>query len=192
MSESEGTLYCVNHPKTETRLRCNRCGNPICPKCAVRTPVGFRCRQCIKGQQAVFYSATPVDYVIAVVIGLVASTIAAFIISAVGLFFSFFLAPVAGGVIAEVVRWATGRRRGRWVWLVVSACVVVGALVAALGSMLSAGGCIGVLVAPSLCARGTGDPAGCSICPHLPYWPYHLCCVGHWRRLRPFTVDLLH
>jgi MFS family permease len=136
MSELEETLYCVNHPKIETRLRCNRCGNPICPKCAVQTPVGFRCKQCIKGQLAVFYSATPLDYVIAVVIGLVASTIAAFIVGAVGLFFAFFLAPVAGGVIAEVVRWATGRRRGRWVWLVVSACIVVGALVAALGSVL--------------------------------------------------------
>ena len=136
MSELEETLYCVNHPKIETRLRCNRCGNPICPKCAVRTPVGFRCKQCIKGQQAAFYSATPLDYVIAVVIGLVASTIAALIISAVGLFFAFFVAPVAGGVIAEVVRWATGRRRGRWVWLVVSACIVMGALVAALGSVL--------------------------------------------------------
>jgi hypothetical protein len=136
MSESEEPLYCINHPKTETRLRCNRCGNPICPKCAVRTPVGFRCKQCIKGQQAIFYSATSVDYVIAVVIGLVASIIAAFIVSAVGIFFTLFLAPVAGGVIAEVVRWATGRRHGRWVWLVVSACIVVGALVAAFGYML--------------------------------------------------------
>ena len=136
MSASEGPLYCVNHPKVETWLRCNRCGNPICPKCAVRTPVGFRCKQCIKGQQAVFYSATPLDYVIAVAIGLVASIVAAFIISAVGIFFAFFLAPAAGGVIAEVVRWATGHRRGHWTWLVVSACIVVGALVAALGPML--------------------------------------------------------
>ena len=136
MNESEEPLYCVNHPKTETRLRCNRCGNPICPKCAVRTPVGFRCKQCIKGQQAIFYSATSLDYLIAVVIGLVASTIAAFVISAVGFFFAFFLAPAAGGVIAEVVRRATGRRRGHRMWLVVSACIVVGALIAALGRML--------------------------------------------------------
>ena len=91
MSELEEPLYCVNHPKTETRLRCNRCGNPICPKCAVQTPVGFRCKQCIRGQQAIFYSATPLDYLIAVVIGLVASTVAAFIVGAVGIFFTFFL-----------------------------------------------------------------------------------------------------
>jgi hypothetical protein len=98
--------------------------------------VGFRCKQCIKGQQAIFYSATPLDYLIAVVIGFVASIIAAFIMNAVGIFFTFFLAPVAGGVIAEVVRWATGRRRGRRMWLVVSACIVGGALVAAFGSAL--------------------------------------------------------
>jgi len=41
------------------------------------------------------------------------------------------LGPVAGGVIAEVVRWAIRRRRGRWIWLVVSGCIVVGALTAA-------------------------------------------------------------
>jgi len=136
MSELEEPLYCINHPRTETRLRCNRCGNPICPKCVVQTPVGFRCKQCIKGQLAIFYSATPLDYVIAVVIGLVASTIAAFIVGAVGIFFAFFLAPAAGGAIGEVVRWATGRRRGRWMWLVVSACIVAGALVAAFGPLL--------------------------------------------------------
>ncbi|MBA2247993.1 MAG: hypothetical protein H0W23_07685 [Chloroflexia bacterium] len=29
-----------------TGLRCNRCGKPICPRCAVRTPVGMRCPDC--------------------------------------------------------------------------------------------------------------------------------------------------
>jgi uncharacterized membrane protein YeaQ/YmgE (transglycosylase-associated protein family) len=135
MNESEESLYCVNHPKTETRLRCNRCGNPICPKCAVRTPVGFRCRQCIKGQQAVFYSATPLDYLIAVVIGLVASVIAGTIMNGLGWFIALFLGPLVGGLIAEAVRRAIGRRRGRWIWLVVSACVVVGALVGPLFSV---------------------------------------------------------
>jgi MFS family permease len=170
MSESEGALYCVNHPKVETRLRCNRCGNPICPKCAVRTPVGFRCKQCIKGQQAVFYSATSLDYVIAVVIGLVASTIAAFIVGAVGLFFTFFLAPVAGGVIAEVVRWATGRRRGRWVWVVVSACIVVGALVAALGSLLP------YLLVPE--ARATLLTAPFALISHIDLIIYAVMAIG--------------
>jgi len=83
-------------------------------------------------QQAVFYTATPLDYVIAAVVGLVASTVAGFIMGRLGIFLSLILGGVVGGAIAEVVRWATGRRRGRWIWLVVSGCIVVGALTAVL------------------------------------------------------------
>jgi len=131
MSANE-VLYCVNHPNVETRLRCNKCGVPICPRCAVQTPVGFRCPQCVRSQQAVFYTATALDYVVAAVVGLVASTVAAFIMGQLGIFLALFLGPVAGGAIAEVIRWATGRRRGRWMWLVVSGCIVAGALAAGL------------------------------------------------------------
>src|SRR5688572_1664775 len=35
------TLYCVNHPDTETLLRWNRCERPICLRCAVLTDVGY-------------------------------------------------------------------------------------------------------------------------------------------------------
>jgi hypothetical protein len=135
MSESE-VLYCINHPQVETRLRCSKCGNPICPRCAVQTPVGFRCPQCVRSQQAIFYTATLLDYGIAAVVGLVASTVAAFIMGRLGIFLALLLGPVAGGAIAEVVRWTTGRRRGRWMWLVVSGCIAVGALVAAFAPLL--------------------------------------------------------
>ena len=36
--------------------------------------------------------------------------------------------PLAGGGIAEAARWAIQRRRGPYTWLVVSGCIVVGAL----------------------------------------------------------------
>src|SRR6266700_3112765 len=48
------TLYCANHPTVATSLRCNKCNKPICHKCAVLTPVGYRCRECVRGQQQVF------------------------------------------------------------------------------------------------------------------------------------------
>ncbi len=135
MSESE-VFYCLSHPQVETRLRCSRCGNPICPRCAVQTPVGFRCPQCVRSQQAIFYTATPLDYAIAVVVGLVVSIIAAFIMGRMGIFLALILGPVAGGVIAEFVRWAIRRRRGRWIWLVVSICIAVGGLMSLILSAL--------------------------------------------------------
>jgi phage FluMu protein Com len=39
-------VRCTYHPSVMTRLRCSRCGKPICPKCGVRTPVGLRCPEC--------------------------------------------------------------------------------------------------------------------------------------------------
>jgi len=39
-------VRCAYHPDVETLLRCSRCGKPICPRCAVRTPVGMRCPTC--------------------------------------------------------------------------------------------------------------------------------------------------
>ena len=90
MSDDQVT-YCTYHPNVETRLHCSKCGVPICPKCAVQTPVGFRCPQCVRSQQAIFYTATPLDYAIAVVVGLVISTIAAFILGQVGIFLALIL-----------------------------------------------------------------------------------------------------
>jgi len=122
-------LYCANHPRVETRLRCNKCGKPICIKCARRTPVGFRCPECLRAQQSVFYSATPVDYGIAVAVGLALSVVAGFIMSHLGWFFAIFLGPVIGGIIAEAIRQPTRRRRGRWMSLVAVLCVIAGAII---------------------------------------------------------------
>lgn len=122
-------LYCANHPKVQTRLRCNRCGKPICIKCAKRTPVGFRCPECIREQQAVYYSATSFDYILAVVIGLILSVIAGYIMSYLGWFFAIFLGPIIGGIVAEAMRQVTRKRRGRWMPLAAAICIVLGALI---------------------------------------------------------------
>jgi len=60
------------------------------------------------------------------VVGLVISTPAAFILSRVGIFLALILGPLAGAVIAEVVWWVIRRRHGRWMWLVVSLCIALG------------------------------------------------------------------
>lgn len=130
-------LYCANHPKVETRLRCNKCGKPICTKCAVRTPVGYRCRSCVNAQQRVFYADFRTRfYVIAALVALPLSLVAGWLIPQLG-WYVIFLGPVVGGGIAEAARWAIGRRRGQYTWLVVCGSIVVGALPTLLLSLLS-------------------------------------------------------
>lgn len=48
--------FCYRHPDVETGLRCNRCNRPMCPKCAQRTPIGFRCPDCISELEGRYYS----------------------------------------------------------------------------------------------------------------------------------------
>lgn len=138
-------LYCVNHPKVETMLRCNRCGQPICTRCAVQTPVGYRCKQCVRGQQAVFFSGGPVDYVIGGVVALVLGGIAAYLMGLLGgWFFSLILGPAAGIGIAEAVRLAVRRRRTRYLWAVVAGGMIVSGLAALFLLGLYAGIGIGI------------------------------------------------
>jgi len=123
-------LMCINHPRTETGLRCNRCGAPICTRCAVRTPVGLRCRECIKAQQSAFYTARWYDYPLAALIALLLSVPSAYMVGMAGWWFALIISPFAGGLIGGLVHRAVGRRRGPWLWLVVAVCIVLGAFVA--------------------------------------------------------------
>jgi hypothetical protein len=105
-------MVCANHPNRETTLRCNRCEKPICTKCAVLTPVGYRCPECVRGQQKIFDTAHSTDGLIAAVISAIAVGVAGYILSYLS-FWSLIAAPIVGGGIAEVIRRAIGRRRSR-------------------------------------------------------------------------------
>ena len=132
---SSGPMYCTNHPKTETLLRCNRCGKPYCVHCLERTPVGYRCKECLSIQQSGYYTASAIDYGIAAVVGAVASAVAGGIatIFGGGIFFLLiiFYAPFAGGIIAEAIRWSIQNRRGHYTWLAACGGVIVGGLAGA-------------------------------------------------------------
>lgn len=109
---AEAALVCANHPGRETSLRCNRCGKPICVSCAVQTPVGYRCVECVRGQQEMFETASNLQIGAAAVIAGIGSAIAIEILSFLG-FFGLILAPVAGGGIAELIRLAMRGGRSR-------------------------------------------------------------------------------
>jgi hypothetical protein len=119
-------------------LRCNRCNKPICVRCAVRTPVGYRCRECLGKQQAVFYTGGPTDNLIGGLIALVLGGLAGFLMLSLGAwFFALILGPAIGIGIAELVRLAVRRRRSKYLWLAASAGIVVGVVP---GLLLSLGG----------------------------------------------------
>ncbi len=124
----EGVTVCTVHPTVETALRCNKCGRPMCTKCAVRTPVGYRCKECVRGQQDVFYKATSNDYVIAGAVSCGLGLVAGLIVPRLGLFFALILAAVVGSLIAQVVLRLTGHRRGRYTGYVVVAGIVAGSI----------------------------------------------------------------
>ena len=110
-------LYCANHPTVETSLRCNRCEKPICAKCAIATPTGYRCKECVRGQQKLFETAQWYDYPVAFVLAVV-------------------LAPAVGVVIAEAVRTVLHHRRSIHMWQVVAAGTVIGCLPMLFASLL--------------------------------------------------------
>ena len=121
------TLYCANHPTVATALRCNKCDKPICVRCAVLTPVGYRCRECVRGQQQIFETALWYDYVIAGVLAAPLGAVSAAILGNLG-FFVILLAPMAGGITAEIVRVAVRRRRSRYLPLIATIAFVLGCL----------------------------------------------------------------
>jgi len=143
VTPDDEVLYCANHPNIETMLRCNRCGKPICTRCAKLTPVGYRCRECLGQQQAVFYTGGALDYVLGGGIALVLGGIASALMSTIGAwFFALILGPTVGIGIAEAVRLAVRRRRSRYLATVVAASMVLGAMPALLISLRSIWGLV--------------------------------------------------
>jgi len=135
--QTNGTLYCANHPTRATYLRCNRCEKPICTECAKHTPTGYRCKDCVRAQQKIFDTAQPIDYVAAFFIPIILSFLGSLLVGMVG-FFIFLVAPGVGWVIAEVVRKATGRRRSKPMFLVAAGASTLGGIALALPILIIA------------------------------------------------------
>jgi MFS family permease len=121
-------LYCVNHPHTETLIRCNKCLDPICPKCAVRTPVGLRCKKCARLQRSPLYALTVPQVLLAALVSLAVGLVAGALVPRLGLLFVFFLAPTVGGLSAEAVARSLHGKRGRALQVVVALAILVGAM----------------------------------------------------------------
>ena len=120
-----GEVPCSYHPKTMTLLRCSRCGKPICPHCAVRTPVGLRCPDCAGVRGLPTYPTESGDLAKAAVGGFVVAV-------AIGVIWGYFpnwgfyLALALGFGVAETMARLANHKRGLDLQIAGWLAVVVG------------------------------------------------------------------
>jgi hypothetical protein len=133
MSEAQPG-YCANHPGVATALRCNRCDKYICTRCAVLTPVGYRCKECVRSQQNVFFTAGPGEYLVSAIVSVVAGVLLGMggsllqLIPLFGIWLGIIGGPVAGRMAGDLIFRAAQRRRGRYLWLVAAGGLALGVL----------------------------------------------------------------
>jgi hypothetical protein len=119
-------MWCARHPDVETNLRCGKCGQPICPKCLVQTPVGARCPECAAVKRLPVYNVPAFSYVRALLSGLaVAAALgAAWPFIPFGGFLWLIIAMGIGYAIGEVISLSVNRKRGIGLQVIAGASMV--------------------------------------------------------------------
>ena len=151
MNDQTHILYCANHPGKETSLRCNNCNKPICVQCAVRTPTGYRCPECVKGQQKKFETAEWQDYPVALAAAFLLALFGGWLVTFLSLLTTLFagilvflLTPTYGIAISELIRRLIKRRRSKRLFQFTAFSIALGALpfllIAIGGILLGSGG----------------------------------------------------
>jgi hypothetical protein len=175
----DGRLFCYRHPDRETWVRCGRCDRPICPRCAMQGPVGFRCRDCGRPAFDPLTSFTPAQALGGFAVAVGGGLLAALIASRIG-FFSIIVSYFAGGFIAQGVTRVAGYKHGPVLLAIVFGGIVAGGLAAfAIDN--------GTLLALVGAAGGAGEtPIGSMLVDAL-LWTVvgaGAACAGAWSRLR--------
>ena len=128
LSTARGETRCSYHPSVETRLRCSRCGKPICPRCGVRTPVGLRCPDCA-GVRGLPTYATGTNVLARSAAAGLAVALPVGLLWGYAPDWGFYLALALGFGVAEAMAWASNAKRGRDLQLAALAIVALGLLV---------------------------------------------------------------
>jgi len=124
-------VRCVRHPDVETNLTCGKCGDPICPKCMVQTPVGARCPKCANLRKLPVFEVPATYYLRAVAAGLVSAgalgAVWAFIPFAG--FFVLIIGAALGFAVGEAISYSVNRKRGRGLQVIAGVSVLVAFIV---------------------------------------------------------------
>ena len=115
--------YCPRNPGVETNLRCGKCGQFICPRCLVQTPVGARCPDCARAKKNPAFDPSNQDVLLATGAGLGAAVAAGILLGAVvatlarvpyGYMFGVLVGQAAAGwVVGETVYRVSRYKRSR-------------------------------------------------------------------------------
>jgi hypothetical protein len=128
VDDSAETTYCARHPSRESSLRCGKCETYICPKCAIQTPVGYRCRDCAQLRRLPQFEVGAGPLLRATAAGFAVSVVAWYVVSLV-VFLSFFLSFLVGAAVGEVMS-RLSRRRSNVLLEAAAVVAVVGGLAA--------------------------------------------------------------
>lgn len=119
-----GEVECACGSGVHTRLRCSRCGKPICYECMVESPVGYRCPQCSSGPRVGQYRTSSNQLFKGMIVGLVV----AIPIGVLWGYFpswGFYIALLLGfGVVEAMVR-ATNDKRGTELMIIAGGAMAV-------------------------------------------------------------------
>jgi hypothetical protein len=90
--------------------------------------VGYRCKECVRVQQTGFDTTRSSDYPIAFVVAFFGVGIGVYLVRFLG-FWGFFLSPVIGGGLAEILRRLISNRRSRRLPLIAAIGGVIGVVI---------------------------------------------------------------
>ena len=118
------TLRCARHPSTETVLRCGKCETPICPRCAIQTPVGARCPTCARVKRFALL-LKPRELALAIGYGVGAATAGTLILGFIPILGLIGWA-LLGLAVAEATSVGANRKRVRELAPIAVACLLLG------------------------------------------------------------------
>jgi len=95
-------------------------------------------------QQKNFDTATWVDYILAIGIAFILTLIGSLLASRIG-FFTIFLAPIAGIIIGEAIRFVVRRRRSKRLFNATAAATALGGLLPVLSALAFTGLSVGIM-----------------------------------------------
>ena len=112
----------------QTNLRCAACGTLICPRCLVQTPVGAKCKGCTSQKGVSLFTLSPLQAARAIIAGLLMGAVAGFAVTYHFGLLTLLLAFAYGGFAGEMIRRASGRKRGAKMEVIAGVTMVAGAL----------------------------------------------------------------